>query len=67
MKIANLKQTKYVFFIGFALLGLIILLTSTLPNSFQYYLTVSEYTQDLERYKDAEVKLAGHVVPGTIE
>lgn len=66
MKAEKLKQTKYVFLIGFALLGLVILLTTTLPNSFQYYLTVTEYKDDFEKYKDIEVKLAGHVVPGTI-
>lgn len=50
---------------GFALLGLGILLTTTLPDSFQYYVTVSELKTDPEKYQNTEIKLAGQVVPET--
>lgn len=63
----KLKQTKYVFLIGFALLGLVIILTTTLPNSFQYYVTVSEFTHDHQKYDHKQIKLAGKVVPGSIK
>lgn len=64
--LSSLKQTKYVFLIGFALVGLGIIVTTTLPNSFQYYVTVTEYSEAFDKLKDTEVKLAGKVVPGTI-
>jgi len=66
MQLSSLRNTKYIFLIGFAVLGLVIILTSTLPNSFQYYVTVSEFVAEPTQYKDTEIKLAGQVVPGTI-
>lgn len=63
---SRFRQTKYVFLIGFALLGLGIVLTTTLPDSFTYYVTVTEYKKDFESLKDTEVKLAGNIVPGSI-
>lgn len=63
----NFKKTKWVIGIAFVLLGLGIILTTNLPNSLQYYVTVDEFFQDVKKYEDKEIKLAGKVAVGTIE
>jgi cytochrome c-type biogenesis protein CcmE len=63
---ANLRKTQTIFFLGFALLGLVIVLTTTLPNSFQYYVTVEEFAQKPDQYQNQTIKLAGVVEKGSI-
>lgn len=62
----NFRKTKWVIGISFVALGLAIVLTTNLPNSLQYYLTVDEFSQDTKKYDNQEIKLAGKVVPGSI-
>jgi cytochrome c-type biogenesis protein CcmE len=63
----NFRKTKWIIAIAFVLLGLGIILTTNLPNSLQYYVTVDEFSRDIHKYENQEIKLAGKVVPGTIE
>jgi cytochrome c-type biogenesis protein CcmE len=62
----NLKKTKWIFGIAFVLLGLGIILTTSLPESLQYYVTVDEFFLDIPKYDKQEIKIAGKVVPGSI-
>lgn len=66
-KFASLRKTQTIFFLGFALLGLAIVLTTALPNSFQYYVTVEEFQQSPTKYLNQTIKLAGTVQKGSIE
>lgn len=63
----NLRKTKWIIGIAFVVLGLGIILTTSLPSSMQYYVTVDEFFHDVKKYEDQEIKLAGKVAPGTIE
>ena len=63
----NIKKTKWVIGIAFVLLGLGIILTTNLPNSLQYYVTVDEFFHDVKKYDNQEIKIAGKVAPNTIE
>ncbi len=63
----NLKKTKWIIGIAFVLLGLGIILTTSLPNSLQYYVTVDEFFHDVKKYENQEIKLAGKVAPDSIE
>ncbi len=62
----NFRKTKWIIGIAFVILGLGIILTTNLPNSLQYYVTVDEFFHDASKYQDQEIKLAGKVVPGSI-
>jgi len=62
----KLKQTKWIIGIAFVLLGLGIILTTSLPSSLQYYVTVDEFFSNVKKYDNLEIKLAGKVVPGSI-
>jgi len=62
----NFRKTKWIIGIAFVLLGLGIILTTSLPNSLQYYVTVDEFSRDITKYQDQEIKIAGKVVPGSI-
>jgi cytochrome c-type biogenesis protein CcmE len=62
----NFKQTKWIIGIAFVLLGLGIILTTSLPSSLQYYVTVDEFFRDMKKYENQEIKMAGKVVPGSI-
>jgi cytochrome c-type biogenesis protein CcmE len=60
------RQTKWVIGIAFVLLGLGIILTTNLPSSLQYYVTVDEFFHNVKKYDNLEIKVAGKVVPGSI-
>ncbi|MCC7459922.1 MAG: cytochrome c maturation protein CcmE [Proteobacteria bacterium] len=60
------RQTKWIIGIAFVLLGLGIILTTNLPSSLQYYVTVDEFFRDVKKYDNLEIKMAGKVVPGSI-
>lgn len=60
------RQTKWVIGIAFVLLGLGIILTTNLPSSLQYYVTVDEFFTNVKKYDNLEIKVAGKVVPGSI-
>ena len=60
------RQTKWIIGIAFVLLGLGIILTTNLPSSLQYYVTVDEFFHDVKKYDNLEIKMAGKVVPGSI-
>lgn len=62
----NLKKTKWIIGIAFVALGLVIVFTTSLPNSLQYYVTVDEFVKDMPKYTNQEIKMAGKVVPGSI-
>ncbi len=53
------KKTKYL--IGFLIIAgvLTYLLSTSFQSSLQYYVTVSELHQDMARYKDKVLKVAG--------
>lgn len=63
----NFRKTKWVIGIAFVVLGLGIVLTTNLPNSLQYYLTVDEFTRDTQKYQNQEIKIAGKVAIGSIQ
>lgn len=63
----NFRKTKWIIGISFVALGLGIVLTTNLPNSLQYYLTVDEFSKDTKKYENQEIKLAGKVAIGSIE
>lgn len=60
------RQTKWIIGIAFVLLGLGIILTTNLPSSLQYYMTVDEFFRDQKKFENQEIKLAGKVVVGSI-
>ncbi len=62
----NIKQTKWIIGIAFVLLGLVIILTTNLPSSLQYYVTVDEFFHDMKKYDNLEIKIAGKVIPNSI-
>ncbi len=62
----KLKQTQTIILIVFILLGLAIMVTSILPKSTHYYVTVDELLLDLNKYQNREIKVAGQVLPKSI-
>ena len=63
----KIRQTKWIIALGFILVGLGIIVASTLPKATQYYVTVDELLADREKYRDKVLKVAGFVKEGSIE
>ena len=62
----KIRKIKYVIGLAFILLGLGIILATSLPKSMQYYVTVDELMKDQNKYKGKELKVAGKVKKGTL-
>lgn len=58
---------------GWIVFGLIavaiasLLVLSQQEDTFEYYMTVSEYRADQQKYIGSKVKIAGHVKPGSLK
>lgn len=63
----NFRQTKYVIGAGLIVLGIGIVVSSTLPKSFQYYVTVDELRAEESKLKGKELKVAGKVAVGSFQ
>ena len=63
----RLKQTKWIIGITFILIGIAIVVATTLPKSMQYYVTVDELMAKENDYRGKELKVAGKVVVGSIK
>lgn len=63
----KLRQTKYVIGIAFILVGVGIVVATTLPKSMQYYVTVDELFAKESKYLGKELKVAGKVKQGSIQ
>ncbi|MCB0327368.1 MAG: cytochrome c maturation protein CcmE [Bdellovibrionales bacterium] len=62
-----LSDTKTIIALGFLLLGILILSTSKLPESTQYYLTVDELLLSEKSYAGQNIKVAGLVVENSVD
>lgn len=62
----NLKKTQYVIGIVLILIGIGIVVATTLPRSMQYYVTVDELLAGKEKYAGKELKVAGKVAAGSV-
>ena len=62
----NLKKTKWIIALTFIVIGLFIVLTTSLPQSTQYYVTVEEFIQRFPELETQVVKVAGKVQAGSI-
>ncbi len=67
MNLRRLYQTKWIIGIAFILLGIGIMLASSLPKSFSYYVTVAELMKERRHFQDQDLKVAGTVLPGSIQ
>ena len=64
----NIKNAKWIIPLFFILIGVGVMVSTTLPKSTQYYLTVDELLAKEQKIeKDQEFKVAGKVVEGSIE
>ena len=62
----KLRQTKYVIGIVFILIGIGIIVATTLPKSMQYYVTVDELLAAERTYIGKELKVAGTVSQNSV-
>ncbi len=66
-KVMKLKSTQFIIALSLLLIGIAIVVTTTLPQATKYYVTVDEFLMDTNKYQEQSIKLAGRVVPGSIE
>jgi cytochrome c-type biogenesis protein CcmE len=63
----NLRKPKYIISLTFIALGIGIVVATSLPKSFQYYLTVNELKAREREFIGKELKVAGKVEAGSVE
>lgn len=63
----KIRQTKYIIGFAFILLGIGIVVATTLPKSFKYYVTVDELMAHERKFAGHELKVAGKVKDGTVQ
>lgn len=62
-----MKKTQWMILLSLLVVGIAMVATSMLPEATNYYLTVDELLANPPRYQGREVKVAGHVIEGSIE
>lgn len=63
----NFRQTKWVIGLSLIVVGIGIIVATSLPKSMQYYVTVDELVKDRSQYVGKEIKVAGKVLKGSIQ
>lgn len=63
----NVKKTKYLIGGFFIALGVGIVVATSLPKSFQYYVTVDELLSNATKFENKDLKVAGKVVQGSFQ
>lgn len=66
-KAMKFKSTQFIIALSLLIIGIAIVVTTTLPQATKYYVTVDEFLMDTNKYQEQSIKLAGRVVPGSIE
>lgn len=67
MTLSRFKSTKWIITLSLLVLGIAIVVSTTLPEATKYYVTVDEFLLKPQFYNDQSIKLAGRVVPNTIK